>query len=120
ETAIVPVPMGLSSISNVQAAQIEHSAYGALSIELNPGWIKYDTHFNNKHINDALPDKEDLDIPRIYVDELHELAAQLGLGYLSPEQKVATVKQFFAENFEYSLTQTERYPRGKYLSKFLF
>lgn len=120
ETAIVPVPMGLSNISNVQAAQIEHSAYGALSIELNPGWIKYDAHFNNKHINDALPDKEDLDIPGIYVDELHELADQLGLGYLSPEQKVATVKQFFAENFEYSLTQTERYPRGKFLSKFLF
>ena len=120
ETAIVPVPMGLSNISNVQAAQIEHSAYGALSIELNPGWIKYDTLFNNEHINDALPGKEDLDIPAIYLDELHGLANQLGLEYQLPGQKVATVKKFFAENFEYSLTWTERYPRAKYLSKFLF
>ena len=120
EIAIVPIPMGLGSITNVTAAQIDHSAYGALSIELNPGWVKYDVLFNEQQIHDALPTDEDLDIPSIYDDELRELTNQLNLENLPAEEKVMSIKRFFAENFEYSLTQTQRYPRGRYLSKFLF
>ena len=120
EKAIIPVPMGLGSISKVSAIEIEHSPYGALSMELNPGWVKYDAIFNGTQVDDALPGKDELEIPPVYKKELLELADQLGLDIQSPAQRIETVKRFFADNFEYSLTQTERYPRGKYLSKFIF
>lgn len=120
EKAIIPVPMGLGSISKVNAIEIEHSPYGALSMELNPGWVKYDAIFNDSQLDDALPGKDELEIPPVYRQELLELAEQMDLESQSPAQRVETVKRFFADNFEYSLTQTERYPRGKYLSKFIF
>ncbi len=120
QKAIIPVPMGLSSISKVNAIEIEHSPYGSLSMELNPGWVKYDAIFDYDHIDDAPPGKEELELPPVYQKELAELADQLGLEMQSPAQRVETVKRFFADNFVYSLTQTERYPRGKYLSKFIF
>lgn len=120
ETAIVPVPAGLGSITNVTAAQIEYSAYGALSIELNPGWIIYDAIYNKNQIYDALPTKEDLEIPSNYKDQLERLSTRLGLENLKPADKVSSLKKYFADNFEYSLTQSERYPKGRYLSKFLF
>lgn len=120
QKAVIPVPMGLGSISRVSAIEIEHSPYGALSMELNPGWIKYDAIFNGTRIEDALPGKDELEIPPVYRKELQELANRLGLETQPPAQRVETIKRFFAENFRYSLTQTERYPRGKYLSKFIF
>jgi hypothetical protein len=120
QKAIIPVPMGLSSISKVNAIEIEHSPYGALSMELNPGWVRYDAMFDHERIDDAPPGKEELEIPSVYRKELAGLANQLGLESQSQAQRVETVKKYFADNFVYSLTQTERYPRGKYLSKFLF
>lgn len=120
QKAIIPVPMGLSSISKVNAIEIEHSPYGALSMELNPGWVKYDAIFDYERIDDAPPGKEELELPPVYQKELAGLVDQLGLEMQSPAQRVETVKKFFADNFVYSLTQTERYPKGKYLSKFIF
>ena len=120
QKAIIPVPMGLNSISKVSAIEIEHSPYGSLSMELNPGWVKYEASFDNEHIDDAPPSKDDLEIPPVYQKELDRLVDQLGLEMQAPAQRVETVKKFFADNFVYSLTQTERYPRGKYLSKFIF
>ncbi len=120
ETAIVPIPLGLANLSYVTAAQVEHSAYGALSIELNPGWIKYDTAFNQQQIQDAPPSKEDMEIPSIYAAELKQLADELGLPAQTPQERINTVKKFFADNFTYSVTQNQRYTRAGYLTKFLF
>ena len=120
ETAIIPVPYGATSISNVNAIEIQYSPYGSVSMELNPGWVKYDVTTGNGIIADAPPDKDDLEIPEIYNKELNGLVTRLGLRALKPAEKVRKIEQYFADNFTYSLTQKERYPRGKYLTKFLF
>ena len=39
---------------------------------------------------------------------------------MTEDQTLASIEKYFSANFKYSLTQTERYPRGKYLTKFLF
>lgn len=120
EAAIIPVPRGLHAISNVTASEILHSPYGATSLELNPGWIKYDVSYNPDMNVDSAPGVDELDIPEIYHDELKNLAQELDLHNQAPAQAVETTKRFFLDNFEYSLSQRERYPRGRYLSKFLF
>lgn len=120
EAAIIPVPLGLHAISNVTSSEILHSPYGATSLELNPGWIKYDASYNPDMNADSAPGADELDIPEIYHDELQDLAEELGLHNQAPAQAVETTKRFFRDNFEYSLTQRERYPRGRYFSKFLF
>ena len=120
EIAIIPAPLGTTSIANIKASEIQYSPYGPISMELNPGWVRYDVIANNQVINDAPPDNDDLDIPEIYRKELDGLVTRLGLHALGQEEKIQAVKRYFANNFTYSLTQKERYPRGKYLTKFLF
>ena len=120
QTAVVPAPQGTETITNVTASQIEYSPYGIISLEFNPGWIKYDALYNRDMVYDAEPGIDDLDVPEMYKADLQQLSNQLKLDAQSAPVAVDTVKHFFAENFKYSLTQNERYPRGKYLSRFLF
>ena len=120
QVAIVPAPVGTTSISNVTALEIQYSPYGTISMELNPGWLNYDVTANNRLITDAPPDNDDLEIPDIYRKDLSGLVTRLGLQGLDQDRKLELVKRYFADNFTYSLTQKERYPRGKYLTNFLF
>ncbi len=118
--AIVPVPHGTTEITNTGATQIETSQYGAVRLEMHAGWIQYDARYDQHKSFDALPGREDLEISQSYRDELSSLAGDLRLAELAPEERITAVEKFFAENFEYSLAQNQRYPRGRYLSKFLF
>lgn len=120
EAAIIPLPLGLHSIFNVTSPEILHSPYGATSLELNPGWVKYDVSYAPAVNAVSAPGGDELAIPDIYRNELKYLADELGLAGQLPDQAIRTTERFFLENFEYSLTQSERYPRGRYLSKFLF
>lgn len=120
ERAIIPLPVGLHAIFNVTASEILHSPYGATSLELNPGWNRYDVSFSPAGNDDAPPGPDELDIPDIYRDELKNLAHDLGLPGMDPSRAVKRTERYFLENFQYSLSQTERYPRGRYLSQFLF
>ncbi|MBI4005061.1 MAG: transglutaminase domain-containing protein [Gammaproteobacteria bacterium] len=120
DKAVIPVPHGASVLTNLTAAQIETSPYGGVILELNPGWLKYDVLYNQDQSFDTTPDKEDLEIPPLYKKDFEKIAMNLQLDAKSRPEIVHTIKQFFANNFRYSLTQQERYPRGKYLSKFLF
>lgn len=120
KTSVIPAPLGLGSIARVGATQIEHSPFGAVAMELNPGWVRYDTLYSQERIEDAPPAKEELDLPTGLRQELSALVDQLDLAALPPAQRIKTVERFFAENFEYTLTQNQRYPKSKYLSKFLF
>ena len=89
-------------------------------MEYKPGWIHYGIYAGDQPVSGVIPGKEELEIPGMYQDELLSLVKQLGLDKATPVQAVEIVKDFFSSNFSYSLTQRQRYPRGKYLSKFLF
>ena len=117
---IIPVPHGINAIISTRATSIEASAFGSIMLEMHPGWTRYDAHFTENEIYDVEPMKEDLSVPPSYKDDLAQLVHDLGLDHMTEEQSLALIEKFFADNFKYSLTQAERYPRGKYLTKFLF
>jgi hypothetical protein len=99
---------------------IDASAFNTIMMEFHPGWARYDVLFSDDAVRDAEPLQDDLDIPAPYRDDLARLVRELDLPGRPAEQALAVIENFFAANFSYSLTQTGRYPRGKYLSKFLF
>ncbi len=118
---ILPVPHGTSAIDNFSALQVDVGDFGAVTVESRPGWIQYDAIYSlNNRINDTAPQANDLAIPNVYAKDLLLLANSLGLEKMAPSERLEAIERFFLENFSYSLTQTERYPRGKYLTKFLF
>lgn len=118
--SIIPVPHGINAIISSRATSIEAGAFGSVMLEMHPGWTRYDAHYTENAIYDVEPMKEDLSVTPAYQNELAQLVRELGLDHMSAEQSLASIEKYFSENFKYSLTQTERYPRGKYLTKFLF
>jgi transglutaminase-like putative cysteine protease len=117
---IIPVPHGINAIISTRATSIEASAFGSIMLEMHPGWTRYDAHYTQNEIYDVEPMQEDLSVPASYKKDFAQLVHDLGLDHMTEEQSLATIEKFFAANFKYSLTQTERYPRGRYLTRFLF
>ncbi|NIN61552.1 MAG: hypothetical protein GWO08_05705 [Gammaproteobacteria bacterium] len=118
---MLPMPHGTIALRNLAATQVDFAEYGSVSVEYKPGWINYETILNSDQlINESTPTNQDLVIPEMYNEEIKNLAKNLGLFNLSDDEIINITKRFFSENFYYSLTQSQRYPRGRYLSKFLF
>lgn len=120
DRSIIPVPLGITTIANIKATEIDASAFNSIMLALHPGWARYDVLYTENAIHDVEPLKADYSVPHPYREDMARLVRELDLADRPPEEAVAAIENFFADNFSYSLTQTGRYPRGRYLSKFLF
>lgn len=119
-TGVIPLPMGSTNIRNSTAVEIDRNAYGAVKMENRKGWIRYRVDFRPGDINDSPPDRQDLAIADSYRPDFRRLAREWKLNDKTPREILAAVKRNFADKFRYSLTQRDRYPRGRYLHNFLF
>lgn len=120
DTGVIPLPQGTTNIRDSNAIQINRNHYGAVRMEAREGWVKYRADYRRGDIEDSPPDRRDLQIADNYRPDFLRLAREWGLYGKDPRQILQTVKHNFAEKFRYSLTQRDRYPRGRYLHNFLF
>ena len=120
DTGVIPLPQGTTNIRNSNAIEINRNHYGAVRMEAREGWITYRALYQPGKIDDPLPNNRDLAIAETYRPDFQRLARQWDLYGKQPRAILQTVKRNFAENFRYSLTRRNRYPRGKYLHNFLF
>ena len=119
-TGVIPLPYGTTRIYDSTAIEINLSPYGTVKMENREGWIGYKAAYNETVINDPPPDESDLYIADHYKDDFYTLARNLKLDKQNQATAVRTVEDYFSKNFFYSLTQDNRFPRGKYLHNFLF
>ncbi len=120
EEAVIPVPHGTNVIENVAAIEIARNQFGAVLMDMREGWVQYDVKYGDSLRSDSLPDENDLSIISYYRKDFEKLADELKLGSMSDVDKVRTVKDYFHNNFTYSLNSGQRYPRGRYMANFLF
>lgn len=120
DTGVIPLPQGITNIRDSNAIEINRNHYGTVRMEAREGWIRYRALYRPGNIDDPPPNNRDLAIAATYRPDFQRLAREWGLYGKRPLQILQTVKHNFAENFRYSLTQRNRYPRGKYLHNFLF
>ena len=120
EKGVIPLPHRSSKIKNVAAVEIEKNQHGTVIMDMREGWIQYDVEYNGNIQKELPPDENDLHILDYYRPDFDKLAKQLKLSSMTSEQAVYTVHRFFQDNFTYSLNRKQRYPKGKYLSDFLF
>ena len=120
ETAVVPVPHGTTRVKDITAFQLEMNSYGTIRLETREGWIKYKTSYTEEKLEYLPPGYSDLYIAGIYKNDFNKLARELKLNTMSPETIIQTVKNYFSENFFYSLNRKTVYPRGKYFYNFLY
>ena len=120
DTGVIPLPQGTTNIRDSSAIEINRNHYGAVRMEAREGWITYRALYQTGNVNDSPPNKRDLAIADSYRPDFQRLAREWGLYGKQPREILQRVKHNFAENFRYSLTRRDRYPRGKYLHNFLF
>ena len=120
QAAIIPVPDNINSLTGKDIIQVETNPYGSVRIEAREGWINYRLGVSNKDFIEAPPSANELLIAENYQADFKKIATELNLYTKTPLEVISTVKQYFKENFYYSITQNQRYTRGQYLSRFLF
>lgn len=120
DSGVVPMPLGATVIRDSGATAVARNSHGAVRVEAREGWLRYTAGYGDRPDADAPPTDRDLQVSESYREDFQRLADRLGLAVKDPADAVATVRAFFADGFTYSLTQRHRYPRGRYLSEFLF
>ncbi|MBI2994917.1 MAG: transglutaminase domain-containing protein [Gammaproteobacteria bacterium] len=120
ESGVVPMPLGATRIGDTNATAVDRNSHGAIRLEARKGWVRYTAGYGDGPDPDAPPEERDLKIAVSYGTDFQRLADRLGLDALPPNLAVSAVRDFFADGFTYSLTQRHRYPRGRYLTEFLF
>jgi len=120
DTGVIPIPHGATRIKDIAAIELQQTALNTLSMEIHDGWIKYGVDYKTAAIFDSRPLKSDFYLPKPERETFYRLSNQLALAGRTDEEKISTIKTFFAKGFYYSLSQEYRSPKGRYLSKFLF
>lgn len=120
QSTIIPVPDNINTLSGKDLIQVETSVYGSTRIEAREGWINYRLGYSDRNFAEAIPGNNDLSIPLNYQVDFQQIATELGLYSKTPTEIISSVRQYFKDNFYYSITQNQLYTKGQYLTKFLF
>jgi protein-glutamine gamma-glutamyltransferase len=122
QSAILPVPDTINSLSGKDLIQVETSIHGSTRVEARKGWISYRLGYSdiNNDYFEIPPVADDLSIPLNYQEDFKQVAEELDLYSKTPDEIIASVDRYFKNNFHYSVTQNQRYTKGQYLTKFLF
>ena len=118
---VLSLPANTVRVEGLAASEMKMNPLGAVQIEHKPGFFSYRAKLGGANSNSVYspPSPRDLGIPKAETDTISAIANQLELSGLPPEQALATVKQFFAERFEYSTWQGERASGRTPLAEFL-
>ena len=119
DMAIIPIPHETVKINNVPATDAEMNQFGAVNLEMKPGWVRYDAHFDDVMLGES-PGEGDLVIHEYYEPTLIKLANELDLYSKTPTEIIHTVENYFKNNFTYSLTQYRRMKGKNRLEDFLY
>jgi protein-glutamine gamma-glutamyltransferase len=101
---ILALPHGTYQISELAVPTVQRNDFGAVKVEEGPGLINYTAHFAPKNTPlDVPPTADDLQIPSNDKKYLSELYTELNLSRQNPQQVLNSLRNFFAQHFQYSL-----------------
>ncbi len=121
QSAITAIPTNTQSLTGQDLVQIETNENGVIRIDAREGWINYRLKKTTDELfYDGLPNEQDSYIYDKYKDTFKTLADELELDNKTHKEVITTIQRYFADNFYYSPSQNQRYPKGKYLEHFLF
>ncbi len=120
EEPVLPLPQGTIAVRDLSAFQLIRVNQDTIKAELKPGWNSWQADYSSKRFFSAAPSSADLHVGQTYKQDMEKLVSILNISAGDAEASIRKVEDFFRENFKYSLYQNRSYPRGKYLSRFLF
>ena len=116
---VLSLPANTARIEGLAASEMKMNALGAVQVEHKPGFFSYRAQIGSGNSAYGPPTPRDLGIPKAEAAAVAQIANELELAALAPAQALATVKQFFADRFEYSTWQGKPAGGRTPLSEFL-
>ena len=116
---LLKLPLGTSSISNIDIESLQKNSLGAVKVKGEKSFIDYDVIFGNANPLDSDPNKFDLQVPEMERPALQTVINELKLDGLPVLKKISRLKNFFNNEFNYSLELPGKGNRKTILANFL-
>lgn len=118
--AVLALPAGKHSMTNVAATSVAMNALGAVRVTEAADFLRFRVAYAPHARQETPPDEADFRVPRTLERLFAEVAATVPAAEAGadPAAKVASVRRFFGERFRYSLWLGDR-AGGKDLRSFL-
>ena len=117
--SILPAPTGTWRIDDLPVLNLARNPLGAVKVGQGPGLVRYLAHYDRSSDTDAPPAEADLWIPRVEQPALTELASKLNLDGMKPAQTMERIRDYFQQEFRYTLELPGRKFGETALSHFL-
>ncbi len=107
DNAVIATPIGTTKIKNLPAEKIEQTKLGTIKASNIPGIISYEAIYStynsiSEEVN-YTPKERDLHISNFYRQKLSELSEKMQLQQKNPSETLFALKNFFYDNYSYSL-----------------
>jgi protein-glutamine gamma-glutamyltransferase len=117
------LPQGAYELHDFPAV-LETNRFGVAKVQEGPGLLNLLAYYGPGKTIDAEPTDADLDIPAVEEEAFWATARELQLDGKSEREKLRIIREFFANNFSYSLEITrkhidrsgQRTPLGQFLT----
>ncbi len=117
--SILALPLRTTTVYAKNILSLERSNLGQTRVDINPGWLEYQTHIGADGTDSAVPDVQYLSLVDRQKPLFEELATELQLRELDHAAAVERIKRYFSENFRYSLRRGHRHRTANILEQFL-
>ena len=100
---LLPVPHGLDRLERLPVFTLKTNNLGMILVDAGPGVVSFDARWGPGQTLDGPPGEEDLAIPEGEEAALGQVATNLHLAGLPPQDILQRVRSFFSEKFHYTL-----------------
>ena len=101
EETVLALPDGVVKISGLDHAELRYSEMGVVMATAPPQFNRYQVLYNGLRIGEPRP--FDLKVPKQHLDWLQDFAAQMQLNGLAPAAIASRIRDYFQQQFFYSL-----------------
>ena len=114
---VLALPSGTVDIKGLEGGQLQYTPLGAVKLTDAPDYVNYQVFYTGQTIAEA--HDFDLQLPEQHLSWIVKIKQQLKLENKSPTVIARTIKQFFQQNYYYSLFLGEEPNAEKALETFM-
>jgi protein-glutamine gamma-glutamyltransferase len=112
-SGLLALPTGSSELNQMPAGFVETNLFGATRVGGAPGLVIFNARYDKGDTYDSRPTAEDKKVDDEAEPAIAQVAEELGLAGLPPDEALKRIARFFPEKFEYSAyLSSEHAPRS--------
>lgn len=120
DLVLLPAPRGTRTVESPEIAELQQNPFGSLMAESPPGALRYTAVLDDPASVEPPPRAADLVVPETYETLFTRINAEIGVSSDEEPAKTAErIRQFFLDNFTYSLIQAGSFSWRTPIARFL-